>query len=681
MRKTLNTMRDLKPDVAYGKLSKVPWYIIHSGWRAKLWWDMWGVAILIFTVIIVPMRLAFDKEEHCPDPFWWIEAVVDVCFVLDLIFTFFTGVYVESDGEMVLSTNLKTIAYQYVWSWFAVDFISAAPIDLVFSIAVNGCDGDIPAANATNGQRRGGGGASTIGNTARLVRILRLIKLLKILRVLKLQNRMAELGDRVPMLNSPILKIFPTLFGSIYFAHCLACGFFAVGAVTFYGFAPSDLLQRQQTWIGRLGLDVPVCLDGYSQGVAWQDECTTDAIEWHQLGPAYVAALYWVFTTITTVGYGDITSETTGERIYAIFAMIVGTGLFGYILSTMTTLLSDSIRGNVQMQAKLNQLQQFMDNRALPYELKLRIRRHFRYCWSRALTIEQSEAEILKQLSTPLRKETLHHMYRSLVSSNPLFSLVDDPAYRDVMLRAVRPMLIAPEEVLMTQATLGEEAFLLAHGQLEIRYNPSMSAPGRKHATQSTPTPARHAARRGSLAGFDVDDDEEDDDLDVAFAAPTSHTQEEMPVSGEVIGEVRGGQMDSFVGEVALFEETGSKRHLRSATVIAKSHCELYAVSAHVFGEICKKYPQARRVMLTLARQRVERTDSLRKEYLRKTQGWRVALDVMRLAAPSTSSSIGQASASADAGIALTDLSVSAPSPSAAPARAPSPSAAPASAP
>ena len=139
--------------------------------------------------------------------------------------------------------------------------------------------------------------------------------------------------------------------------------------------------------------------------------------------------------------------------------------------------------------------------------------------------------------------------------------------------------------------------------------------------------------------------------------------------------------MDSFVGEVALFEETGSKRHLRSATVIAKSHCELYAVSAHVFGEICKKYPQARRVMLTLARQRVERTDSLRKEYLRKTQGWRVALDVMRLAAPSTSSSIGQASASADAGIALTDLSVSAPSPSAAPARAPSPSAAPASAP
>ena len=38
----------------------------------------------------------------------------------------------------------------------------------------------------------------------------------------------------------------------------------------------------------------------------------------------YLAAVYWATTTITTVGYGDITPNTDAERIACIFGMIVG---------------------------------------------------------------------------------------------------------------------------------------------------------------------------------------------------------------------------------------------------------------------------------------------------------------------------------------------------------------------
>lgn len=34
----------------------------------------------------------------------------------------------------------------------------------------------------------------------------------------------------------------------------------------------------------------------------------------------YVASMYWAFTTLTTVGYGDISAKTVAERIYAIIA-------------------------------------------------------------------------------------------------------------------------------------------------------------------------------------------------------------------------------------------------------------------------------------------------------------------------------------------------------------------------
>ena len=35
---------------------------------------------------------------------------------------------------------------------------------------------------------------------------------------------------------------------------------------------------------------------------------------------------------MTGVGYGDVTARTVGERLFSIFAMLVGASLFGFII-------------------------------------------------------------------------------------------------------------------------------------------------------------------------------------------------------------------------------------------------------------------------------------------------------------------------------------------------------------
>jgi hypothetical protein len=48
-------------------------------------------------------------------------------------------------------------------------------------------------------------------------------------------------------------------------------------------------------------------------------------------------ALWWGVVTLTTVGYGDVTPQTTEGRLAAMALMLLGIGLFGAITATITS--------------------------------------------------------------------------------------------------------------------------------------------------------------------------------------------------------------------------------------------------------------------------------------------------------------------------------------------------------
>lgn len=89
----------------------------------------------------------------------------------------------------------------------------------------------------------------------------------------------------------------------MYLTHLMACGFYYIGAMAYYSSNLTDPDNDPISWLP----DANVAL-------ADQD----GVLKWHEVGPPYVASLYWVSTTITTVGYGDLSPRSTAERIYAI---------------------------------------------------------------------------------------------------------------------------------------------------------------------------------------------------------------------------------------------------------------------------------------------------------------------------------------------------------------------------
>lgn len=54
----------------------------------------------------------------------------------------------------------------------------------------------------------------------------------------------------------------------------------------------------------------------------------------------YINSLYWAFTTMCTVGYGDFHPMTTNERIICMLCMIISSGMFAYIIGDIGRIVS-----------------------------------------------------------------------------------------------------------------------------------------------------------------------------------------------------------------------------------------------------------------------------------------------------------------------------------------------------
>jgi hypothetical protein len=58
----------------------------------------------------------------------------------------------------------------------------------------------------------------------------------------------------------------------------------------------------------------------------------------------YISSTYWVITTITTVGYGDIKGYTPEEYIFTIFVQFLGMGVFSYLMNSINSLFDQEIK-------------------------------------------------------------------------------------------------------------------------------------------------------------------------------------------------------------------------------------------------------------------------------------------------------------------------------------------------
>lgn len=132
----------------------------------------------------------------------------------------------------------------------------------------------------------------------------------------------------------------------------------------------------------------------------------------------YVLSFYWTLTTVTTVGYGDISAGTTPERIYNLFIMSFGVLMYSFAIGSLSSIVSALDQKNAEMNQKLEILSSIKKEYHLEPIIYDKVRKVIKFDSSRN---QKDKNQFLQELPNKLRIELSQIMHDKIVQDLNFF--------------------------------------------------------------------------------------------------------------------------------------------------------------------------------------------------------------------------------------------------------------------
>jgi len=140
----------------------------------------------------------------------------------------------------------------------------------------------------------------------------------------------------------------------------------------------------------------------------------------------YVNGFYFMIVTIVTVGYGDMTPQTTLEKGFICFLVLFGCGQFGYCLNKIGSIFQQMFENETKLQFLFNifiefeiklfrqeiaAINNYMIQKNVPKDIQIKVRRYLEYIDQQEKEGYQKGFTILQTLSKSLQDEVLSAVF------------------------------------------------------------------------------------------------------------------------------------------------------------------------------------------------------------------------------------------------------------------------------
>ncbi|XP_045550096.1 potassium voltage-gated channel subfamily H member 2 [Salmo salar] len=392
------------------------WTILHYS-PFKAVWDWVILLLVIYTAIFTPYSAAFllsDQEEaamqtcgYC-SPLNVVDLIVDIMFIVDIVINFRTT-YVNTNDEVV--SQSQRIAVHYFKGWFLIDMVAAIPFDLLI-------------------YRSG-------EETTTLIGLLKTARLLRLVRVARKLDRYSEYG-------AAVLFLLMCTFALI--AHWLACIWYAIGNVERAGAARIGWLDSLGDQLGK----------PYNQTIPGSGPSIRDK---------YVTALYFTFSSLTSVGFGNVSPNTNSEKIFSICVMLIGSLMYASIFGNVSAIIQRLYSGTARYHTQMLRVREFIRFHQIPNPLRQRLEEYFQHAWSYTNGIDMNA--VLKGFPECLQADICLHLNRTLLQNCKAFKGSTKGCLRALAMR-FKTTHAPPGDTLVHAGDVISALYFLSRGSIEI---------------------------------------------------------------------------------------------------------------------------------------------------------------------------------------------------------------------
>ncbi|KAJ8354474.1 hypothetical protein SKAU_G00220410 [Synaphobranchus kaupii] len=397
------------PEYKVADAKKSKFILLHFS-TFKAGWDWLILLATFYVAVTVPYNVCFiGDDDDLTRSTTVSDIAVEILFIIDIVLNFRTT-YVSQSGQVIFDAQL--ICIHYMTTWFIIDLVAALPFDLLYAFKVS------------------------------VVSVVHLLKTVRLLRLLRLLQKM----DRYSQHSTVVLTLLMSMFALL--AHWMACIWYVIGKKEM----EANAFSWDIGWLPELGkrLESPYVSGNSTAGPA--------------IRSVYITSLYFTLSSLTSVGFGNVSANTDAEKIFSICTMLIGALMHALVFGNVTAIIQRMYSRWSLYHTRTKDLKDFIRVHHLPQQLKQRMLEYFQTIWSVNNGIDCNE--LLKDFPDELRSDITMHLNKEILQLS-LFESASRGCLRALSLH-IKTSFSAPGEYLLRQGDALQAIFFVCSGSMEV---------------------------------------------------------------------------------------------------------------------------------------------------------------------------------------------------------------------